>query len=402
MARKKFLWWIFPLLGILIPGIAANKNPARKTAEEDFIRIFLCGDVMTGRGIDQILPNPVDPELRESYLKSATGYVRLAENAGGNIRYPVEPRYIWGTALKYWKDLAPDRKIINLETSITTSDEWWPGKAVNYRMHPEHVEVLTAAGIDYCAVANNHLLDFGRTGMDETLITLNKAGIASSGAGKDLGQAMQPAILKEAGNTRIVVFSVGMMSSGIPRAWAATESRSGIYVPESEKKLLEHIRRFNDNTSLPGDIIVVSIHWGSNWGYEIPFEQQELAHRLIDEAGVDVVHGHSSHHFKGLEVYKNKLVIYGAGDFINDYEGIGGHEIYKGEISLMYFPDIGLQQKDLEGLIIVPLMVKNMRLNDISADDAQWVLDVLNLESEKFNTSFRMVHKNRIEWIKNP
>jgi poly-gamma-glutamate capsule biosynthesis protein CapA/YwtB (metallophosphatase superfamily) len=166
--------------------------------------------------------------------------------------------------------------------------------------------------------------------------------------------------------------------------------------------LLEHIRRFNDNTSLPGDIIVVSIHWGSNWGYEIPFEQQELAHRLIDEAGVDVVHGHSSHHFKGLEVYKNKLVIYGAGDFINDYEGIGGHEIYKGEISLMYFPDIGLQQKDLEGLIIVPLMVKNMRLNDISADDAQWVLDVLNLESEKFNTSFRMVHKNRIEWIKNP
>ena len=58
---------------------------------------------------------------------------------------------------------------------------------------------------------------------------------------------------------------------------------------------------------------------------------------LIDNAAVDIIHGHSSHHIKGIEIYKGKPVIYGSGDFINDYEGIGGHEYFRGDLSLMYF-----------------------------------------------------------------
>jgi len=76
--------------------------------------------------------------------------------------------------------------------------------------------------------------------------------------------------------------------------------------------------------------VVASIHWGDNWGYEI-------AHNLIDHAGVDIIHGHSSHHAKGIEVWHGKPVIYGCGDFINDYEGIGGNEKYRSDLSLMYF-----------------------------------------------------------------
>ena len=84
----------------------------------------------------------------------------------------------------------------------------------------------------------------------------------------------------------------------------------------------------------PGDVFVVSLHWGGNWGYGIPPAQADFAHALIDEAGVDVVWGHSSHHAKGIEVYHGKLVLYGAGDLINDYEGIAGHEEFRGDLVL--------------------------------------------------------------------
>lgn len=71
-----------------------------------------------------------------------------------------------------------------------------------------------------------------------------------------------------------------------------------------------------------GDITVVSVHWGSNWGYEVDDRQIDFAHRLIDE-GVDVVHGHSSHHPRPIEVYREKLILYGCGDTVDDYEGTG-------------------------------------------------------------------------------
>jgi len=58
-------------------------------------------------------------------------------------------------------------------------------------------------------------------------------------------------------------------------------------------------------------MVIASIHWGSNWGYNTPSDQRKFAHKLIDDASVDVIHGHTSHHVKGMEVYKGKLIIYG-------------------------------------------------------------------------------------------
>ena len=114
------------------------------------VTVFLCGDVMLGRGIDQIHPNPVDPVLREPYVTSALDYLALAERAHGPIPRAVEPEYVWGDALELLREVRPRARIINLETSITDGGEFWP-KTVNYRMAPQHAEVLTAAGIDCCA-----------------------------------------------------------------------------------------------------------------------------------------------------------------------------------------------------------------------------------------------------------
>ncbi|HQG31720.1 MAG TPA: CapA family protein, partial [Deltaproteobacteria bacterium] len=151
-----------------------------------FVTLFLCGDVMTGRGIDQILPCPGDSTIHESYMLSAFGYVELAETVHGDIPWPVDFSYIWGDALKIFEQMTPDVKIINLETAITRSDEYWKGKGINYRMNPGNIPCLTAAGIDCCSLANNHVLDWGYDGLLETVETLKKVRIKSAGAGRDM------------------------------------------------------------------------------------------------------------------------------------------------------------------------------------------------------------------------
>ena len=94
---------------------------------------------MTGRGIDQILAHPGDPTLHEGYVKHAGEYVRLAERASGPIAAPVKPRYVWGDVLAELVRVQPDLRLVNLETSVTSSDDFWPGKGIHYRMHPDNV-----------------------------------------------------------------------------------------------------------------------------------------------------------------------------------------------------------------------------------------------------------------------
>jgi poly-gamma-glutamate synthesis protein (capsule biosynthesis protein) len=136
--------------------------------------------------------------------------------------------------------------------------------------------------------------------------------------------------------------------------------------------------------SRPGDIVVVSLHWGPNWGYEIPHRQRQFAHALIDRAGVSIVHGHSSHHPKAIEVYRNRLILYGCGDFLNDYEGIMGYEEYRGDLAVMYFAEVDQMSGNLVALDMVPLQIRQFRLNRASDDDVDWLMRRLDRESRKF------------------
>ena len=352
--------------------------------------LFLCGDVMTGRGIDQILPHSVDPGIYESYVKDARIYVKLAEKVNGPVNQPVSYDYIWGDALKVWEHFTPDLKIINLETSITDHNDPWKGKGINYRMHPENVQVLIEAGIDFCSLANNHIIDWERAGLAETLKVLNQAGITHAGAGLNLAEAKKPAVLKTK-KGRIIIFSYGSTTSGIPVSWAATENESGInLLPDLSELIVNTINDQVKQIKKENDIVIFSVHWGGNWGYEIPGYQRSLSHRLINEADVDVIHGHSSHHPRAIEVYKDKLILYGAGDFINDYEGISGYEEFRDDLSLMYFPAIDPVSGDLLSMKLVPMQIKNIRLNDVSSSDAVWMQNLLNREGKKFGTSFKL------------
>lgn len=343
---------------------------------------------MTGRGVDQIMAYPSDPVLHEGYIKNAIGYVELAEELNGPIPRSVSPEYVWGDALEELRRVEPDARVINLETSVTTSNDW-ERKGINYRMHPKNVSCLSVARIDCCVLANNHVLDWGNSGLIETLETLAHAGIKTAGAGRDSRQACAPAIIETGKrNGRILVFALGLESSGVPPEWAATGDRGGVWFLEdlSEASLLQVRMRIAD-WKKPGDIAIVSIHWGGNWGYEIPDEQRRFAHALIEKARVDLVYGHSSHHFKALEVHHGKLIFYGCGDLLTDYEGITGYESFRGDLALLYFPRLDAETGDLLSLRMMPMQVKRFRLNHPSQEDRDWMADVFNREEREFGTS---------------
>jgi poly-gamma-glutamate synthesis protein (capsule biosynthesis protein) len=343
--------------------------------------LFLTGDVMTGRGIDQIMRHPSEPVLHESYVRDARAYVALAEEKNGPIQTPVGDGYAWGDALAELDRVAPDARIVNLETSVTTSADAWPQKGIHYRMHPGNVGCLTAARIDCCVLANNHVLDWGYAGLEETLATLHAAGLRTAGAGRHAHEAAMPATVDNGERGRVLVFGVGSETSGIPLSWRARDGQPGVsMLPVLDADRARRMAAAIATYRRPRDVVVVSVHWGDNWGYEIPRGQREFAHALIESGCVDVVHGHSSHHPKGIEVYRERLILYGCGDFLNDYEGIEGHATYRGDLALMYFAAVDPAGRLLT-LRMVPLRIRKFRLERAARADAGWLKATLERES---------------------
>lgn len=344
----------------------------------------LCGDVMTGRGIDQILPRPCPPELYEAGVTSARDYVALAEAVNGAIPSPADFSYIWGDAPAALARLKPAAWVVNLETSITRAERA-EDKGINYRMSPENARCLAAVGISCCALANNHVLDWGRDGLLDTMETLDALPIRHAGAGRTSAEAAVPAILAGHGRGRLLVFAFGVADSGIPAAWAATPARPGVnLLRQLTPAAVADINKAVGAVKKPGDVAVLSLHWGGNWGYEVSDEERRFAHALIDGAGIDVIHGHSSHHPRGIEVYRGKLILYGCGDFINDYEGISGYEAYRGDLALLYGLSLEPPTGRLLSLSMTPFRIRKFRLHRASAEDAAWLARTLSNASAPF------------------
>ena len=366
--------------GQAMPG--QGDSPSRSGSEN--VTLFLAGDVMTGRAIDQVLPHAGDPRIFEPYSRSALDYLQLAERASGAIPRPVDFRYIWGDTLAVLDAAAPAVRIINLETAVTRRGTPWPRKGIQYRMHPDNIPCLTAAAIDCCVLANNHVLDWSYPGLEETLTSLAQAGLACVGAGPDLELARAPATLALPGHGRVLVFACGLQSSGIPATWAATGTRPGIHLlPDLSARTVSDIAAAVDARRQTGDLVVISLHWGGNWGYETPSSHQRFARALIDASAADVVHGHSSHHPIGIEVYRGRPILYGCGDLIDDYEGISGHAEYRHDLALLYLVTHDRATGDLRRLEMVPMQRKRFSLVVASEQDTDWLSQTLDRECRK-------------------
>jgi len=339
------------------------------------------GDVMLGRLIDQLFT--VHNESPEDGKHIAYFRKKFQLN---NISHS----YVWGNILTELQNA--DLRIINLETSVTTNDVKWPEKAFNYSMHPQNLQCLSIAQIDFCSLANNHVLDFSYAGMYETMSSLDRVNIKWAGAGKNLTEAQNPAIITFHGGIKIACFSY----ADHYHYWASSAQQAGINfinpstVPKdfysSLKNQIDELRR-TENIQL----VSISIHWGSNYAWEPPVDFNKMAHQLIDICGIDLIHGHSSHHVQGIEIYNKKVIIYGCGDFVDDY---AVDEEYRNDLSFLYRLYLDPTTCLWKRLELLPTRINQFQVNRAIGEDKVWLIQTIQKLSLKYKTLIQINHSN--------
>jgi poly-gamma-glutamate synthesis protein (capsule biosynthesis protein) len=361
----------------------ASIEPGEWRKPSGCIRLFLGGDVMTGRAIDQLFVVHNPENFGKADHVPASQYLAWSADIHGPAPSPVRHDYIWGPTPDMLDRLEPDFRLVNLETAITTSDSWVQ-KTFNFRMHPANTPCLSAAGLDCCALANNHSLDFGEHGLADTVRALSEAGIGFAGVGKGRDEAGQPYVHHLPDGSRILVHSWAGRDSGVFPSWEAGFSNPGVnYLPDYSETTAGRMARQIADHRKPGDTTIASIHWGGNWVTAVPDAHRQLAHFLVEHGGVDLVHGHSSHHPFAIEKHMGRLILYGCGDLLNDYEGNPRFKGARTHLGAIYFADLDAGTGKLVGLRVVPVQRRRFRLEQASAEDAAWVTNRIRSSSRR-------------------
>jgi poly-gamma-glutamate capsule biosynthesis protein CapA/YwtB (metallophosphatase superfamily) len=365
---------------------AKVKNPPTYT-------LVLLGDLMLGRLVDALLPTSIAREAPDSDPESAAKLVdrhflpKYAELKSYSYLSP------WGNSVNLIR--SADVVIANLETALTMSEQKWQDKVFNYRSHPENVKCLTEVGMGggrkrgYVSLANNHTLDWEVEGLIETVKTLSDAGVEFAGAGRTQEEAKRPAAL-QLGGTEIGTeyWNVKCWSfSDHPSEWKVVDTFNFIdYTTQGREILRRQILAEHSNERGEGDskqksdLKVVSMHWGPNYQWQPARETVELAHWLIDECDVDIIHGHSSHHVQGAEIYNGKLIVYGCGDFVDDY---AVDKSWRNDLSAAWRVTVGVKDEAgeqrvrlvVQKLEVFPNRIHRFSANLLSPDDEdhQWM-----------------------------
>lgn len=287
------------------------------------MRIALVGDVMLGRLINEMLKHG-------------------------------DPAYPWGNTLSILQ--TADLRICNLECVLSDIGNPWSAtpKIFHFRSDEKNIKTLQIAKINIVTLANNHVLDYEYEALQRMLSILNEQGILHAGAGKDLSEASKQALFQIKGQ-KIALIAFTDNEPG----WAAQENKPGIlYVPTDihDKRMQNFLSRI-EKLRKQVDFLIVSAHWGSNWGYHPPEEHKSIGRAMID-AGADLVFGHSCHVFRGIEVYKNRPIIYSAGDFIDDY---AVDEIERNDESFIFV--IEKEQNSSLKLYLYPTCINQFQAN---------------------------------------
>lgn len=352
------------------------------------VTLCLCGDVMAGHGLDPLLPRAAGGAT-DHRVASALAYVREAGEGDAPLPRPVSFEYPWGDVLQLLRRERPDLRFINLTTTISARPLAEPAFSARARplhapLHPLHLPTLVAMGVDGAVLANRHVLSWGADALADTLAQLQAAGIAGIGAGADGDAAAREGQWQIPGRARVRLLAFGHGSGGVPEAWAAAAGHPGInWLPGLDDAMVAQLAARIRAGRQAGDIVVFSLHWGSCWGYAVPDEQRRFAHALIDEAGVDLVWGHASHHPRAMEVYHDRLILYGVGDFLKD---AAGHEDCRPELAALYLPRLGADGT-LQELRLWPLRVHLFRLKRAGGSEAQWLADTLDRAGRDVGTS---------------
>lgn len=349
---KKFILIIFILI-IFIGLIMFFSKKLIMHAEDEknnnIITIGFMGDVMLGRLVNEVI--------------KTKGY----EYPWGNVLSSVQENNI---------------NIINLETTLTTSEKMVP-KVFNFKSDPQNAEVLKKAHITVANMANNHSLDFSNKGLFETIKVLDNAGILHVGAGKNQEEAKKAVIIEQ---NDVKIGIIGYTDN--EPTWLATKKKAGTnYITVGEiETIIKDIEKIKNNV----DFLIANIHWGPNMRDHPSAEFIEFAHQIID-AGVDIIHGHSAHIVQGIEIYKNKIIMYDTGDFIDDY---AVDPILRNDLSFLF--QITFEGKKIKQVNLMPVKISNMQVNFARGDDKKFIIDRMINLSQEFGTYFEE-NENDIE-----
>jgi poly-gamma-glutamate synthesis protein (capsule biosynthesis protein) len=291
---------------------------------------------------------------------------------------------VWDGMLSTLREL--DGLFVNLECCLSTRGSEWTRtrRPFHFRADPEWaVPALDRAGVDWCALANNHVLDYGPVALGDTLEHLDAAGVARAGAGENRKEAFTPATVA-VGDLDVALVS---LTDNTPE-YAAGPDSPGTARVEFDLDDGESVRAVERSIAAARsddpDLLVASLHWGPNMVTEPPRQFREFGRWLVDR-GVDVVHGHSAHVFQGVEVYEGRPIVYDAGDFVDDY---AVDDDLRNDRSFLF--EVGV---DGEGtpteLRLHPTAISDCAVHPASAPVAAWSRDRMRALSRPFGTEFR-------------
>jgi poly-gamma-glutamate capsule biosynthesis protein CapA/YwtB (metallophosphatase superfamily) len=336
MKLFKFIITILLLMGVMPCG------QTNKLLDSNTITIGFAGDVMLGRLVN-------DKISRQGY------------------------DYPFGNMIQFLKK--NDLNIVNLETTLTTSKNK-VSKVFNFKADPEKVQSLKNAHIGVVNLANNHILDFSKEGLFETLTTLKQAGISYVGAGHNILQAKEPTIVNIK-NIRIGIMGYTDNEPG----WIATDDRPGTnYIQIGN---IGQIKKDIENIRSKVDLLIISLHWGPNMRETPSKNFRDFAHALVD-VGVDIIHGHSAHVVQGIEIYKNKLILYDTGDFVDDY--MVGPNLRNDHTFLF---NVTVKKDQIKYLSLIPALITDMQVNVATGEDRDKMIARIKKLSGSFSTVFK-------------
>jgi poly-gamma-glutamate synthesis protein (capsule biosynthesis protein) len=273
-----------------------------------------------------------------------------------------------------------DLTIANLECAVCEPAERWHGapKAYYFRAPPAAGQALVDAGVKLVSLANNHILDYGVPGLLDTLHLLDAHGIAHAGAGRDLDAALQPAIVERCG-LRIGMaafcdhqddFAAGADRPGM--AWLDLRDEAGAV--DAFARALAPLR------AAGCDWTVLSLHWGPNLVWRPAPHLQSLAHAALD-LGWRIVFGHSAHVFQGVELYRGGVILYAAGDLVDDYRVEPG---FRNDHQLLF--ELWLRDGRLERMLLHPLFIQGCRVAPADAAQRAWIVKQMTMLCRELGT----------------
>lgn len=303
----------------------------------------------------------------------------LGRGVNASLR-SVRPEEPWGDVLPLLE--SADLRIINLEFAITEHRRPWSRtpKVFHFRADPLSVEVLRAARVDACSLANNHTLDFEEQGLVDTLQHLEAAGIRHVGAGRTAEEAERPAQL---GAPPDLVALLAFTDNEPP--FAAGPGKPGTnYLPVSmEPEVLNRVEAAVGAAREAGaQTVVFSNHWGPNM-VERPGELFRRFARAVVDRGADVYYGHSAHVFQGVEIYRGKPILYDTGDFIDDY---AVDPNLRNDRSFLF--DVSVEAGELLRLELFPVYLPYARVELARGIERAEILDRMVSLSSEMGTTF--------------